>query len=36
MIELRGLTKTFGRTLAVDGLSCAIEPGFLTRLTWAR
>jgi ABC-2 type transport system ATP-binding protein len=30
MIELRGLTKTFGRTRAVDGLSCAIEPGFVT------
>ncbi|MDT5096067.1 MAG: type transport system ATP-binding protein [Mycobacterium sp.] len=30
MIELRGLTKSFGRTRAVDGLSCAIEPGFVT------
>jgi ABC-2 type transport system ATP-binding protein len=30
MIELKGLTKSFGRIRAVDGLSCAIEPGFVT------
>jgi ABC-2 type transport system ATP-binding protein len=30
MIELRGLTKTFGRTRAVDDLTCSIEPGFVT------
>ena len=30
MIELRGLTKVFGRTRAVDDLTCSIEPGFVT------
>lgn len=30
MIELVGLTKTFGRTRAVDGLTCTIEPGVVT------
>jgi len=30
MIELRGLTKNFGRTRAVDNLTCSIEPGFVT------
>jgi ABC-2 type transport system ATP-binding protein len=30
MIELRGLTKTFGRTRAVDDVTCSIEPGFVT------
>ncbi|HUM00382.1 MAG TPA: ATP-binding cassette domain-containing protein, partial [Mycobacterium sp.] len=30
MIELRGLTKVFGSTRAVDDLSCAIEPGVVT------
>lgn len=30
MIELRDLTKVFGRTRAVDDLSCSIEPGVVT------
>ena len=30
MIELVGLTKTFGRTRAVDNLTCSIEPGMVT------
>jgi len=30
MIELTGLTKTFGRTRAVDGLTCSVEPGVVT------
>lgn len=30
MIELVGLTKTFGRTRAVDELTCTIEPGVVT------
>ena len=30
MIELRGLTKTFGRVRAVDNLTCTIEPGVVT------
>jgi ABC-2 type transport system ATP-binding protein len=30
VIELAGLTKLFGRTRAVDGLTCAIEPGMVT------
>jgi ABC-2 type transport system ATP-binding protein len=30
MIELAGLTKVFGDTLAVDDLSCTIEPGMVT------
>ena len=30
MITLAGLTKKFGSTLAVDGLSCSIEPGVVT------
>ena len=30
MIELAGLTKTFGRNRAVDDLTCAIEPGMVT------
>lgn len=30
MIELRGLTKVFGRTRAVDDLTCAVEPGVVT------
>jgi ABC-2 type transport system ATP-binding protein len=30
MIELTGLTKVFGRTRAVDDLSCSIEPGMVT------
>ena len=30
MIELSGLTKVFGRTRAVDGLTCTIEPGVVT------
>ena len=29
-IELAGLTKAFGRTRAVDDLSCTIEPGVVT------
>ncbi|HYJ56410.1 MAG TPA: ATP-binding cassette domain-containing protein [Mycobacterium sp.] len=30
MIELSSLTKTYGSTLAVDGLTCTIEPGVVT------
>jgi ABC-2 type transport system ATP-binding protein len=30
VIELSGLTKVFGRTRAVDDLSCTIEPGVVT------
>jgi ABC-2 type transport system ATP-binding protein len=30
MIELTGLTKVFGRTRAVDDLTCTIEPGVVT------
>lgn len=30
MIELIGLTKTFGRTRAVDELTCTVEPGVVT------
>ena len=30
MIELVGLTKVFGRTRAVDDLTCTIEPGMVT------
>jgi ABC-2 type transport system ATP-binding protein len=30
VIELRGLTKVFGRTRAVDDLTCSIEPGVVT------
>ncbi|MFB8069488.1 ABC transporter ATP-binding protein [Streptomyces californicus] len=30
MITLRGLTKRYGDTLAVDGLTCDIEPGRVT------
>jgi ABC-2 type transport system ATP-binding protein len=30
VIELAGLTKLFGRTRAVDDLSCSIEPGMVT------
>ncbi|MGV0838439.1 ABC transporter ATP-binding protein [Mycolicibacterium thermoresistibile] len=30
MIELTGLTKVFGRTRAVDGLTCTVEPGVVT------
>jgi len=30
MIELSGLTKVFGRTRAVDDLTCSIEPGMVT------
>jgi ABC-2 type transport system ATP-binding protein len=30
MIELDGLTKTYGATRAVDGLTCTIEPGVVT------
>ncbi|UXA18553.1 ABC transporter ATP-binding protein [Mycobacterium sp. SMC-4] len=30
MIELRSLTKVFGRTRAVDGLTCTVEPGVVT------
>ena len=30
MIELRGLTKVFGRTRAVDDLTCTVEPGVVT------
>jgi ABC-2 type transport system ATP-binding protein len=30
MIELRGLTKDFGRTRAVDDLTCSIGPGVVT------
>jgi ABC-2 type transport system ATP-binding protein len=30
MIELAGLTKLFGRTRAVDNLTCSVEPGMVT------
>ena len=30
MIEVRGLTKRFGRTVAVDGLSFDVQPGRVT------
>ena len=30
MIELRELTKSYGATRAVDGLTCTIEPGVVT------
>jgi ABC-2 type transport system ATP-binding protein len=30
VIELTGLTKVFGRTRAVDDLTCSIEPGVVT------
>ncbi|MDR3662307.1 MAG: ATP-binding cassette domain-containing protein [Mycobacterium sp.] len=30
MIQLTGLTKVFGRTRAVDDLTCTIEPGVVT------
>ncbi len=30
MIELRGLTKHFGQTRAVDDLTCSIQPGVVT------
>jgi ABC-2 type transport system ATP-binding protein len=30
MIELSGLTKVYGRTRAVDDLTCSIEPGVVT------
>jgi ABC-2 type transport system ATP-binding protein len=30
MIELRGLTKVFGSTRAVDDVTCSIEPGVVT------
>src|SRR4030088_3643708 len=30
MIELAGLTKVFGRTRAVDDLTCSVEPGRVT------
>ena len=30
MIELAGLTKLYGRTRAVDDLTCSIEPGVVT------
>ncbi|MEE1734969.1 ATP-binding cassette domain-containing protein, partial [Streptomyces sp. BE147] len=30
MITLRGLTKRYGDTLAVDGLTLDIEPGRVT------
>jgi ABC-2 type transport system ATP-binding protein len=30
VIEMSGLTKVFGRTRAVDDLSCTIEPGVVT------
>ncbi|MFC7531610.1 ABC transporter ATP-binding protein [Actinoplanes sp. GCM10030250] len=30
MIELRGLTKRFGATTAVDDLTCAFRPGLVT------
>ena len=30
MIEMAGLTKVFGRTRAVDNLTCSIEPGVVT------
>src|ERR1700694_6210182 len=30
MIELKGLTKRFGKPRAVDDLTCSIEPGVVT------
>jgi ABC-2 type transport system ATP-binding protein len=30
VIALEGLTKTYGPTVAVDGLTCSIEPGVVT------
>src|SRR3954462_5055154 len=30
MIDLTGLTKVFGRTRAVDDLTCSVEPGVVT------
>ena len=30
MLEIRGLTKRYGATLAVDGLSVDVRPGFVT------
>jgi ABC-2 type transport system ATP-binding protein len=30
MIELRGLSKHYGDTVAVDGLTCTVEPGRVT------
>jgi ABC-2 type transport system ATP-binding protein len=30
MIEVRGLTKRYGATLAVDGLSFTVRPGLVT------
>ena len=30
MIEAQGLTKRYGDTTAVDGLSFAVEPGRIT------
>ncbi|MHA7666169.1 ABC transporter ATP-binding protein [Mycolicibacterium sp. HS_4_1] len=30
MIQLNGLTKDFGRTRAVDDLTCTVEPGVVT------
>jgi ABC-2 type transport system ATP-binding protein len=30
MIQLTGLTKDFGRTRAVDNLTCTVEPGHVT------
>jgi len=30
MIEVRELTKRFGRTLAVDGLTITVKPGHVT------
>ena len=30
MIELAGLAKVFGRTRAVDELTCSVEPGMVT------
>jgi ABC-2 type transport system ATP-binding protein len=30
VIELVGLTKLFGRTRAVDDLTCSVEPGMVT------
>ncbi|MFI1988808.1 ATP-binding cassette domain-containing protein [Actinoplanes sp. NPDC020271] len=30
MLEIRGLTKRYGETVAVDGLTCTFEPGRVT------
>jgi ABC-2 type transport system ATP-binding protein len=30
MIELKGLTKVYGQTRAIDGLTCSITPGAVT------